>query len=175
MNLFEIVYDGFKPFLDDEKKPLNVLEVSNLWFYLAATESSMRNEEIAYNIVQDPELREKLKDLKENIHKPMYDELIEFLTKEGVPLPKETPEKPIGNFKDLPDGAKLNDEEIANLTSYNLLLGINSASKGLTESIRADVGMMFAKFFIKKSTYSLTIKQLLEKNGWLHTPPYYKS
>ncbi len=174
MNMLEVVYDAFKPFLDGEKKPLNVMEVSNLWFFLAATENSMRNEEIAYNIVKDAELREKLKDLREKIHKPIHDELVEFLTKEGVPLLKETPQKPIDDFKDLPDGARLNDKEIANLVSYNLLLGINSASRGLTESIRADVGMIFAKFFVQKSTFALTFKQIMEKKGWLRIPPYYK-
>jgi hypothetical protein len=34
MNLLEIAIDAFGPFLDNEKKPLNVGEVMNLWVLL---------------------------------------------------------------------------------------------------------------------------------------------
>lgn len=174
MNLFEVLNDAFKPFLDGEKKPLTVLEVSNLWFYLAATENTMRNEEIAYNVTQDKELKKKLKDAKEHVHQPIAKSIRELLIKEEVPLPQTTAEKPVGDYVNIPEGAKLTDEEIANLMSYNLLLGINYASKGITEAVRADVGLLFSKFLMKKITFSLTIKDLLKKRGWMRVPPYYK-
>lgn len=174
MNLFEVAYDIFKPFVDGKKKPLNVLEVSNLWFFLGITNNTMRNEELAYNIAQDNELKQKLKDA-ENIHKTIAEEISKLLKEEGVPLPQDTPEKPSGVFQDIPEGAKLTDEEIANLISFNLLLGVNYASRGLTESIRADVGLLFFKVIIKKTALGLTLKQLLDKNNWLRVPPYYKA
>ncbi|MFT9498138.1 hypothetical protein [Anaerosolibacter sp.] len=57
MNVFEVAYDSFKPFLTGEKKPLNVLEVSNLWFYLAIYNNTLRNEELAYNTAQNNDLK----------------------------------------------------------------------------------------------------------------------
>lgn len=94
--------------------------------------------------------------------------------KEGVPFPKTTPVKPAGDFKDIPEGAKLNDEEMANLMSYNLAMGVNYASKGLTESIRADVGLIFSKIILRKTTAGLIMKQYLDRHEWLQIAPYYK-
>jgi hypothetical protein len=175
MKLFELIQDVFQPFMDGEIRPLNVMEVSNLWFFLLGTETTMRSEEIGYNLAQDPELKQILKDIRETVHIPIRDELKEFLMKEGVPFPQSTPEKPVGDFKSIPEGAKLNDEETANLMSYNLSMGVNYASKGLTESIRADVGLIFSKIILKKTTAGLTVKQYLDKHEWLRIPPIYKA
>ncbi len=175
MNLFEVIHDTFEPFLDGEKKPLNVMEVSNLWFFLLGTETTLRNQELGYNLAQDEELKRIILDSKENLHIPIRDELREFLKKEGVPLPQCTPEKPVGDFRDIPEGAKLNDEELANLLSYNLAAGFTYAARGLTESIRADVGLLFSKIIMKKTLSGLQVKQYLEQKEWLRVPPYYKS
>ncbi len=173
MKLLEVMYDAFEPFLDGEKRPLNVLEVSNLWFYLLATETTLRNEELGVNIVQDPKLKSIIQETTESVHIPMRDELKEFLAKEGVPLPRTTPQKPVGEFRDIPEGARLSDEEMANLLSYNLAAGVSYAARGLTESIRADVGLLFSKFIMKKTLAGLTVKQYLDEHGWLHVPPFY--
>jgi hypothetical protein len=33
MKLFDLIHDVFEPFMDGEKKPLNVMEVSNHGFF----------------------------------------------------------------------------------------------------------------------------------------------
>ncbi|MBB6217779.1 hypothetical protein HNQ80_003902 [Anaerosolibacter carboniphilus] len=174
MNLLEVAYDSFKPFINGEKKPLNVMEVSNLWFYLAICNNTLRNEELAYNTAQNSELKKILKDARD-IHKSAAEEINKLLKSEGVPLPEDTPEKPDIVIKNIPEGAKLNDEEIANLMSFNLLLGINYASRNLTESIRPDVGYVFFKVIIKKVLLGITLKDLMQKHNWLRTPPPYKA
>jgi len=173
MNPFEVLKDAFTPFMDGEKKPLHVGEVMNLWFYLTGTQQTLRGDQISYNIVQDKELKEKLKDVIYNIHKPIIIELEEFFKKEGIPQPKTTPEKPIGDYRTIPDGAKMTDEEIANFLTYYLVIGINGAVRGLTESVRSDVGFMFAKYQMMKVTFSLTLKTLMEERGWIKIPPSY--
>ncbi|WP_257535563.1 DUF3231 family protein [Mesobacillus foraminis] len=135
----------------------------------------MRNEELGYNLVQDKELKQIIKEVRDTVHVPIREEISQFLTKEGVPLPQSTPEKPVGDYRSIPEGAKLNDEEMANLLSYNLAMGVNNASRGLTESIRADVGLIFTKIIINKTSAGLTVKQYLERHEWLRVPPYYKS
>jgi hypothetical protein len=175
MKLLEVIHDAFEPFLDGEKRPLNVMEVSNLWFFLLGTETTMRNEELGYNLVQDSELKQIIWDIRETVHMPMRDELKGFLMKEGIPLPQTTPEKPLGDFRNIPEGAKLNDEEMANLMSYNLAMGVNYAARGLSESIRADVGLIFSKIILKKTLAGLTVKQYLGQHEWLRIPPYYKA
>jgi len=175
MNILEIFNDAVKPFLDKEKPPLNVGEVMNLWFYLTATEQTMRGEEVSYNTVQDLELKEKLKDVLDNVHRPIHKELTEFIKAEGVPMPDPTPEKPVGDFRSIPEGAKLNDEEVANLLSFNIVLGITYACRGMTESVRPDVAAMFAKFQMRKAAFSITLRELLMRKGWLQAPPYYRT
>lgn len=174
MNLLEVAYDSFKPFLFGENKPLSILEASNLWLYLAICNNTLRNEELAYNTAEDSELKKILKDARE-IHKSAAEEINNVLKKEGVPLPEDTPEKPDIIIKDIPAGAKLNDEEISNLMSFNLLLGITYAARGFTESIRADIGYIFFKVVIKKALLGTSLKDLMQKRGWLRNPPPYKA
>ncbi|WP_163100312.1 DUF3231 family protein [Peribacillus alkalitolerans] len=173
MNPFEVLKDAFLPLLDGEKKPLHVGEVMNLWFYLTGTEQTLRGDQISYNLVQDEELKEKLKDVIENVHRPMIEELKEFLRKEGVPLPETTPEKTIGDYRSVPEGAKMTDEEIANFLAYNLVVGINAATRGITEAVRTDVGYMFMKYQMMKVTFALTLKELMIRKDWILIPPYY--
>lgn len=174
MNIFEVIHDTFEPFLDGEKRPLSIMEAGNLWYFLAISETTMRNEEVAYNLAQDKELREKLRDAKVSVHQPIAKEIQEFLLKEKVPLPQGTPPKPTAAYE-LPEGAKFNDEEIANLMSFNLLLGITFAARGLTESIRADVGLIFFKVIVRKTVFGASVKKLMTQRGWLHAPPDYKA
>lgn len=107
------------------------------------------------------------------LHSPMIAELQEFFKKEGIPLPKTTPEKVIGEYKSIPDGAKMTDEEIANFLAYNLVVGINAAVRGLTEATRMDVGYMFLKFQMMKVTYSVSFKKMMEDKNWINLPPFY--
>lgn len=174
MNILDIIHDTFEPFLDGEKRPLNILEASNLWFFLAISETTMRNEEIAYNLAQDQELKDKLNEAKVSVHQPIAKEIRDFLLEEKVALPKATPIKPKGDYPSIPEGAKLNDEEIAKMMSFNLLLGVNYASRGLTESIRSDVGLIFFKVIVRKTIFGASVKKLMDQRGWLHEAPIYR-
>jgi hypothetical protein len=174
MNIFDVIHDNFEPFLDGEKRPLSVMEAANLWYFLAISETTMRNEEVAYNLAQDKELKDQLWEAKVSVHQPIAKEIQEFLLKEKVPLPQGTPPKPVASYE-LPEGAKFNDEEIANLMSFNLLIGITFATRGLTESIRADVGLIFFKVIVRKTLFGASVKKLMSKRGWLHAPPDFKA
>jgi hypothetical protein len=174
MNIFEIFKDAVKPFTDGEKSPLNVGEIMNLWLFLTGLEQTLRGDQVSYNIVQDPELKDKLKYIIDNQHWPMIQEIADFLRNEGIPLPNSTAQKPIADYRNIPEGARMTDEEIANLLSYNLLVGITSACRGIVESVRPDVAFMFAKYQAMKMAYGVSLKDLMIKRGWLRVPPYYK-
>lgn len=53
MNFFQMAKDAFMQFTDDEKKPLHVGDVMNLWFYLLGTQQTLRGDQISINICQD--------------------------------------------------------------------------------------------------------------------------
>ena len=115
MKILETLKDTFAPLMDGEKAPLHVGEVMHLWSFLNNTELIIRLDQIAYSTTQDPELKSKLDQLINQINKPIAEELKEFLIKEGVPLPKSTPEKPLTVLNPkIHAGVKLSDEEIAN-------------------------------------------------------------
>lgn len=176
MDWIAILKSAFAPYIDDKKPPLHIGEAFNLWYYLIGVEQSKRSTEVGFNSAQDAALRDRLQDLMQGVHNPIIQELQEFLKSENVPLPDVTPEKPInGSYKDIPPGAKLTDEEIANLVIFNELVGIQIAGKALTESVRADVGGMFTKYFMMKVAWSLTLKQLMQERGWLRIPPPFKA
>lgn len=173
MNLLELLKDALLPFGDGKKPPLHVGEVMNLWFYLTATEQTLRGEQVSLNTVQDAELKNKIEDVIHNVHNPIREELKTFLRSEGVPLPRATPDKSIGDYRGIPENAKLSDEEISNLLIFNIVLGINYACRGLTEAVRPDVADMFARFQMKKAAFALTFRQLMIGKGWLLVPPAY--
>ncbi|PLR83843.1 DUF3231 family protein [Bacillus sp. V33-4] len=173
MNFFQLTKDAFEQFTDKEMKPLHVGEVMNLWFYLIGTKQTLRGDEISRNICQDEDLKKKLDEAINDVHRPMVKELEEFFLKEGVPLPDTTPEKNVGDYRSIPDGAKMNDEEIANFLAYNLVVGITSAVRGMTEAVRVDVAYMFLKYQMMKVAYSVSFKKMMEDKGWLKTPPFY--
>lgn len=175
MNPIEVISDAFKPFLDGEKKPPNVLEVGNLWMYMAIAENSLRNEQVAYNTAEDKELKTKLQQAADDVHNPITADIKKFLMKEGIPLPDPSADKPFGNLRNVHDGAKLIDSEIANLMSFNILIGSTFAMRGLTESYRADIGFIYSKAIMRKMTFSIILKDLMVKRGWIQIPPYYKS
>jgi hypothetical protein len=175
MNIFETLKDIFAPLMDGEKNPLHVGEVMHLWSFLDRLEMIIRVYQIAYNTTEDPELKDKLNELINQVNKPIVEELKAFLIKEGVPLPKNTPEKPLSSStQKIHAGVKLTDEEMANLMAYNLVEDIRSAVLSITDAARVDVALMFAKFQMKMMNFSITLKPLMEKRGWLNEPIYYK-
>lgn len=173
MNPLEVIQDAFKPFLDKEKPPVNILEAGNLWSYFAGGMSTLRNEQLSYNLVEDEELKEWFKDAAENLHKPILQEIKEFFDRENIPPPKIYPNLPVGDYRSLPAGAKLSDQELANLMSFNLLLALNYGMRGLTESIRADIGFLYAKCIMREISFAVTLKDLMQKRGWLQMHPAY--
>ncbi|HJV45835.1 MAG TPA: DUF3231 family protein [Bacillota bacterium] len=173
MNILEIATDILKSYKESNDTALHVGEVMNLWTFLTATENFTNGEEVNLNKVKDEELREKMIDLIENLHKPIIKDIKKLLLNEGVELPRNPVEKPQIQL-DAPPGAKLTDEEVANFVVFNIVWAIKFCARGLTESVRPDVGALFTKAIVEKAAFSLTLKQLMADKGWLNVPPPYK-
>lgn len=174
MNLFEVMKDSFAPYLDGEKPPLHIGEAFNIWTFLAASQETVRTEMVFYNVASDPELRAKLKELRDDVHLSAIQDLQKLLLDAGVPLPKETEMIPDLGPCEASFGTKPTDAQIANLVVFNLNQGITYAAEYLTNTIRADVGYVFMKIMTKKVMFGATFKPLMIKNGWIKVPPEYK-
>ncbi len=170
MNLLEFVADVFKSRADTKEKPLTVNEVANLWTFLTATESFMNSEMSQYNFVQDKELKDKIKDLSENLHAVVISEIKTLLLKEGVQLPQQPVEKSqLDVF--VPASTRMSDAEVGNMLAFNLVWAMNFCARGLTEAVRSDVGTIFLKYMIQKAAFSVTLKTMLMEKGWIKIPP----
>lgn len=173
MNVFEVLKDTIAPFMDGEKRSLHIGEAFNLWAAFAALEEALHTNELYYNVVDDPELKEKLHEFGE-LKKTMINEVKEIMSAENVSFPKQTPSIPLLDSYQPPTGGKLTDEQIANKMIFNVTVAIQWYARWATESLRADVGMYFTKNILKYITFAATLKPLMIKNGWLKVPPDYK-
>lgn len=173
MNILEVLKDSIAPFMDGEKRPLHVGEAFNLWTTLAGLEEALRVSRVHYNIADDPELKEKLKELAE-LKKAMIEDVTAILSAENVSFPNETPLNPLLDSIQIPTGGKLTDGQIANQMIFHLTVGIQWYARFASESLRADVGMYFTKNIIRYLTFGATFKPLMIKNRWIKVPPTFK-
>jgi hypothetical protein len=108
-----------------------------------------------------------------DLAKAQAKELRDFMLREGVPLPPVSEMKPLSNPESVPMGVKLTDNEIANALSIKLVANYMMCAGGAVQSVRNDVGMMFAKFQAEKLKFGASLKTLMQKRGWIKIPPYY--
>lgn len=70
-------------------------------------------------------------------------------------------------------GVKLTDDEIANGISLKLASVNVLCATTVSQSIRTDVGLMFLEFQTHILLFAADFKTLMEKRGWLKSPPAY--
>jgi hypothetical protein len=139
MNLFDLVESVYKAYSKVDDTPLHVGEIMNLWTMLTATQNFANMEEVCLNIVEDKELKEKMRDLVENYHKPIMKHIEDLLIQGGVSTAQPPKKKPPLQ-KMIPSEGGMTDEEIANMVVFNLVWAIKHCARSITESVRADVG-----------------------------------
>jgi len=171
--MVESVKGIFSTYTDNEpKSPLHVGEVMNIWTYHTMLAELNRFVEIGLNTTTDDELIEALKNSYTDCHKQVED-IENLLRDEGITLPPTTERKPHSDPNDVPQGAKMSDEEIANGVSVKQVSAITLCATGLAQSIRMDIANMWLRFFLNRAKYGAYFVPLARKRGWLKVPPYY--
>lgn len=172
-NIFDSIKDIFiNDSLGDNKEPLHIGEVMDLWTYYGMLSESNRFVEVGLNTTSDGDLIKLLKVSFDNCHKQII-EIQELLRSEGVPLPETSESKPKSDSRDIPPGVKLSDDEIANGLAIKNISSIMICAGGISQAIRLDVGGMWLKFFMVRVKYGVTLKGVMRKRGWLKIPPNY--
>ncbi|RSK26013.1 DUF3231 family protein [Bacillus sp. HMF5848] len=172
-NIFESVSNALKTVTDDEEKgPLHVGEVMNLWTYLTMLEEANRFAEVGLNTTTDDDLIEALKHSWDDCHKQVV-EIQKVLREEGVSLPPTAEPKPKTSSEAIPSGVKLTDDEIANGVVIKLVSAISFCGVGLSQAIRADIGSMWYNFLNVRVKFSAYYMPIMRKRGWIKVPPYY--
>jgi spore coat protein CotF len=172
-DVLEAIKNVVQSFIDDEpKSPLHVGEVMSCWAFLAAVAEIRVQTEAGINSTTDPELRTALHDAVE-MFKSQKERLSAFMLVEGVHLPPVSESKPISNPNEVPLGVKLTDNQLANSIKIKLALVIVNCGNAAAQTLRNDVGLIWAEFLQEHLTFAATLKSLMRKRGWLKVPPLY--
>ncbi|KHD84178.1 DUF3231 family protein [Bacillus ginsengihumi] len=171
-NIFESLKDFISPLIDNEKNPLHVGEVSNLWILLTMLEDGISLYQTSLNTSKDGELLHTLeKGMQLSINS--INKLKTFMQHEGIPLTKPAEPKPKSNPDSIPLGVKQTDDEIANLVSVKVAAEITLIGQALAMTIRNDVGLILLGTLIELLKFGTSLKSMMIKRGWIKVPPYY--
>ncbi|PYI53052.1 DUF3231 family protein [Paenibacillus flagellatus] len=94
-----------------------------------------------------------------------------LLKANGIAPAPAMPEKPEAKLEDIPPGARLTDPEIAASLGIDFAGGLTMFSQAMAQSIREDVGALFAKYHATKTAMALKLLRLNKDKGWLVPPP----
>lgn len=159
--------------LEEPKIPLHVGEVMNVWAYYTFLDEAKRYSVLAMNHTSDNELAHLLEDIIYGLEDVQISKIKEYMKTNGIPLPDTSAQKSISDPTEIPQGAKMTDVEIANAVALKIASAIVFLSRGIAESVRDDVAMMFTEFHAQKLGYAMKTKKMMVKRGWLKSPPFY--
>src|SRR5699024_10058448 len=170
--MFKSVSNVVQSLTDNSKDSLHVGEAMACWTYHAFVGNIMGHTEVGLNTTTDKGVKELFQEgLKVMVsHKR---ELTDFMVQEGVPLPKSPEKKPESDPNAIPLGAKFTDDELVNTLSLNFIAAADMCAVSASQCLRTDAALMFIKFQVDKVALGLKAKELMNKKGWIKTPPYY--
>ncbi len=172
-NALEALLKVIHSLIDDEPKPnLHIGEAMSCWTYYAMLKEAVSLEQIGMNTTKNPELYDVIEKSCSGADSQTK-RLEEFMRNEGVSLPPVSEPKPKSNPDGIPLGAKMTDDEIANIVSVKLVAAITFCATAASQSVRNDVGMMFLEFQTEAMRHSVLLKSVMKKRGWLKYPPEY--
>ncbi|MBO0962656.1 DUF3231 family protein [Neobacillus sp. MM2021_6] len=174
-DVLEALKSVVQSFIDHEpKSPLHIGEAMSCWTYLALAAETHVQTEAGMNSTTDPELRKALHEAI-TMFKSQKERLSEFMRKEGVPSPPLSESKPISDPNHVPLGVRLTDIELANSLKKKVGMAISNCATSSSQTLRSDVGLIWAEYLQELITFLTTFKSLLKKRGWLKVPPPYYS
>jgi len=154
-----------------KEEPLHYGEVFSAWTYLHNLKGTIAQYQTLQNHAGDKELKALLDDLVKNVGKEQVKQVEDLLKVNGIGLPPTPPERPSAAIESIPVGAKVNDQEIANIIAANISAGLVACSTAIGQCVREDVAAMFAQFHATKVQYGLRVLRLNKEKGWLIPPP----
>jgi outer membrane receptor for monomeric catechols len=133
-----------------------------------------RYAEIGLNMTRDKELKQALSMAADSCTKQSSD-VTDVFKAEGVSLPTLSSPKPQGDPNGVPPTVALTDEEIANGLIAKTIAAMIFDTTALTQSVRMDIGRMWAKFLFEWLEFHTFLCGVLKKRGWMKIPPYYQT
>ncbi|MEJ9222073.1 DUF3231 family protein [Paenibacillus glucanolyticus] len=153
-----------------KNEPLHYGEIFSVWQCSMAAKGFVSCYQAYLNHAGDKDLKKVLDDLLDQA-KLEIKECDTLLTENGIAPAPMLPERPPVKLEDIPAGARFTDPEIAAKIAADTSLGLVAASQVMGQSIREDVGALFAKYHLTKTALGVRILQMNKEKGWLVPPP----
>ncbi|MFC9709617.1 DUF3231 family protein [Paenibacillus sp. NPDC056933] len=153
-----------------KNEPMHYGEIYSVWQCSMVAKGAVSCYQAFTNHAGDKDLKKILDDLLDQA-KLEIKECDALLTENGIAPAPTLPERPPVKLEDIPAGARFTDPEIAAIVAADTSLGLVAASQTMGQSIREDIGALFAKYHATKTALGLRILQLTKEKGWLIPPP----
>ncbi|MBT2770906.1 DUF3231 family protein [Halomonas sp. ISL-60] len=153
-----------------KNEPMHYGEISSVWQCSMVAKGAVSCYQAYLNHAGDKDLKKILDDLLDQA-KLEIKECDTLLTENGIAPAPTLPERPQVKLEDIPAGARFTDPEIAAIIAADTSLGLVAASQAIGQSIREDIGALFAKYHVTKMALGVRILQMTKEKGWLIPPP----
>jgi hypothetical protein len=151
-------------------EPLHYGEVFSVWQASTVAKGAVSCYQAYLNHAGDKDLKKVLDALIDQA-KLEIKELDALLTDNGIAASPVMPERPLVKLEDIPVGARFTDPEISAKIAADTSMGLVACSQVMGQSIREDIGALFAKYHITKIALGLKILEMSKDKGWLIPPP----
>lgn len=151
-------------------EPMHYGEVFSVWQASMMAKGMVSCYQAFHNHAGDEELKKILQDLIDQA-KLEIKECDALLTDNGIAPSPALPERPPVKLEDIPAGARFTDPEIGAKIAADTALGLVNCSQIMGQSIREDIGALFAKYHLAKTALGVRILQMNKNKGWLIPPP----
>lgn len=151
-------------------EPMHYGEIFSVWQASTVAKGAVSCYQAYLNHSGDKELK-KILDAFIDQAKLEIKECDALLTDNGIASAPIMSERPTVKLEDIPVGARFTDPEIAAKIASDASLGLVACSQVMGQSIREDIGALFAKYHLTKAALGLKILQLSKDKGWLIPPP----
>ncbi|MGG4092485.1 DUF3231 family protein [Paenibacillus lautus] len=153
-----------------KNEPMHYGEIFSVWTASTLAKGMVSCYEAYLNHAGDKDLKKILHDLLDQA-KLEIKECDELLTDNGITPAPALPERPSVKLEDIPAGARFTDPEIAVKIAADTSLGLVACSQIMGQSIREDIGALFAKYHLTMTALGVRILQMNKEKGWLIPPP----
>lgn len=151
-------------------EPMHYGEVFNVWQASTIAKGIVSCYQAFYYHAGDEDLKKTLVALIDQA-KLEIKELDPLLTENGIAPTPTMPERPPVRLEDIPVGARFTDLEIVAAITADTAAGLVACSQAMGQSIREDIGALFAKYHLNKAAIAARILEMNKTKGWLVPPP----
>ena len=157
-----------------QQEPLHYGEIFNLWSNVTMAKGHFDLYQTFVNHCGDKELRHFLQQVIESTIQPAIKQMEQLLVEAEVNVPPTPAQRPSVTVEQIPSGARVQDGQIAAIVASDIGVCLTAYSAAIAQSIREDVGTLFATLHVKKVTDGATLLRLMKEKAWIVPPPLQK-